>query len=277
MSEHDDQPAASPAGETADGQPVVLRTRDLTVVFRTRHGQTRALDGVSLDVHASEVVGIVGESGSGKSTLGRAIAGLVRPTSGSVESQPAPGGGRPQPAAGVQIVLQDSASALDPRLTVGQAVAEPLARGGRISRKQVARAAAYLERVGLPAAYSARRPRELSGGERQRAAIARALAAAPKILVCDEITSALDVTIQASIVELIQNLRQQESVEILFISHDIAVVKELADRIIVMKDGKIVEEGPASEVIFHPKNSYTQRLIAAVPTMRSRSNQAAGK
>ena len=276
MTGHDDRLAESLTGESQTDRDVVLQARGLSVVFRTRHGQTNALDGVSLAIHAGEVVGVVGESGSGKSTLGRAIAGLLSPSSGTVEFCTPAGDGR-RTATTVQIVLQDSVSALDPRMSAGKAVAEPLSRGGRISRKQVARAGGYLERVGLPAAYATRRPRELSGGERQRVAIARALAAAPKILVCDEITSALDVTIQAAIVALIKELHQQELMEVLFISHDIAVVKELADRIVVMKDGKIVEEGPVNEVIFHPRHSYTQRLIAAVPTMRSRSSRAAGK
>ena len=277
MTGQDDALAGNLAGESQADRDIIVRARELSVVFQTGHSLTKALDGVSLEVHAGEIVGIVGESGSGKSTLGRAIAGLLSPSSGSLEFPDAPAGSWRRPATGVQIVLQDSVSALDPRMTVGKAVAEPVARGRRISRKHVAVAGGYLERVGLPPAYTARRPRELSGGERQRVAIARALATAPKILVCDEITSALDVTIQAAIVALIKDLHQQESVDVLFISHDIAVVRELADRIIVMKDGKIVEEGPAGEVIFHPQHSYTQRLIAAVPTMRSRSSQATGK
>lgn len=272
MSGEDDRLTTTGHEPAAANPDPVLRANGLTVDFRTGGRTTRALDDVSLVVHRGEIVGVVGESGSGKSTLGRAIAGLLNPTSGTVEVLPGGTGPDGRTAAStVQIILQESATALDPRMTVGKAIAEALAGRSRIARKHVTQAGDYLVRVNLPAAYTGRRPRELSGGEKQRVAIARALAAGPRILVCDEITSALDVTIQAAIVALIKDLHQQEGMEVLFISHDMAVVTALADRILVMKDGQVVEKGPTSQVIFNPQNEYTQRLIAAIPTLRTSS------
>jgi peptide/nickel transport system ATP-binding protein len=260
--------AGGPAG-TACGQvgELVLQVQDLVVDYRAGRSRHRALDGVSIDMRQGERLGIVGESGSGKSTLGRVVAGLVTPTSGSLAR---PGDGRATAAGqarhgSVQIVLQESANALDPRMRVDRAIAEALAGNHRITREHLAVAAQHLERVGLPAEYARKRPRELSGGEKQRVAIARALAAGPRLLVCDEVTSALDVSVQATIVNLLMDLHDNDGMEILFISHDMAVIGFIATRVVVLNGGRVVEQGPTAEVISRPANEYTRQLIAAIP------------
>jgi peptide/nickel transport system ATP-binding protein len=253
------------------GAPV-LSIEKLVVDYRGRHHRKhRALDGVSFSVGAGEIVGIVGESGSGKSTLGRVIAGLIAPTSGSIQlpsHRTAVAGstaGRP-----VQIVLQESANALDPRLRVDKAIAEAIAGSGRITRTHLEKARSHLPRVGLRADYAKRRPMELSGGEKQRVAIARALAARPRLLVCDEVTSALDVSIQATIVNVLLDLHESEEMEMIFITHDIALVGFVADRVVVLKDGKIVEEGPTLQILADPKEPYTRELIGSVTARTSK-------
>jgi peptide/nickel transport system ATP-binding protein len=259
---------------------LVLSVQDLVVDYRVGRSRHRALDGVSIDMRQGERLGIVGESGSGKSTLGRVVAGLVTPTSGSVARA---GGGRlsaagPASHGSVQIVLQESANALDPRMRVDRAIAEALAGNHRITKEHLAVAAQQLERVGLPAEYARKRPRELSGGEKQRVAIARALAAGPRLLVCDEVTSALDVSVQATIVNLLMDLHDNDGMEILFISHDMAVIGFIATRMVVLNGGRVVEQGPTSEVIQRPANEYTQQLIAAIPGTRdaAQSNSSEG-
>lgn len=256
--------ACGPVGE------LVLRVQDLVVDYRAGRSRHRALDGVSIDMRQGERLGIVGESGSGKSTLGRVVAGLVTPTSGTLAR---PGDGRVTAAGqarhgSVQIVLQESANALDPRMRVDRAIAEALAGNHRITREHLAVAAQHLERVGLPAGYARKRPRELSGGEKQRVAIARALAAGPRLLVCDEVTSALDVSVQATIVNLLMDLHDNDGMEILFISHDMAVIGFIATRVVVLNGGRVVEQGPTAEVISRPANEYTRQLIAAIPGAR---------
>ena len=246
---------------------LVLRVQDLVVDYRAGRRRHRALDGVSIDMRQGERLGIVGESGSGKSTLGRVIAGLVTPTSGSLTL---PGDGRLSAAGqahrgSVQIVLQESANALDPRMRVDRAIAEALAGDHRITREHLAAAAQHLERVGLPVEYARKRPRELSGGEKQRVAIARALAAGPRLLVCDEVTSALDVSVQATIVNLLMDLHDNDGMEILFISHDMAIIGFIATGVVVLNGGRVVEQGPTSQVIQSPANEYTRQLIAAIP------------
>lgn len=246
---------------------LVLRVQDLVVDYRAGRRRHRALDGVSIDMRQGERLGIVGESGSGKSTLGRVVAGLVTPTSGSL-ALPEDGrlsGAGPAHRGSVQIVLQESANALDPRMRVDRAIAEALAGNHRITREHLAAAAQHLERVGLPAEYARKRPRELSGGEKQRVAIARALAAGPRLLVCDEVTSALDVSVQATIVNLLMDLHDNDGMEILFISHDMAIIGFIATRVVVLNGGRVVEQGPTSEVIQKPANEYTRQLIAAIP------------
>jgi len=225
-----------------------------------------AVDGVDLVVPAGQVVGLVGESGSGKSTLARAAAGLVPLTGGRIllDGRPpfAPRG-EPRP---LQMVFQDPYSALDPRMTIGASVAEAIPRraalgpGGR--RGEVAR---LLELVGLPADRADARPERLSGGQRQRVALARALAGRPEVIVADEITSALDVSIQGAVLNVIRDLQRQMRLTILFISHNLAVVRYVSDIVAVMRQGRIVECGPVDQVLGDPRHEYTRELLGAVP------------
>ena len=229
----------------------------------------KALDGVSLTMGSGEVVGLVGESGSGKSTLANVVLGLVTPDRGVVELE-----GRSlaswlkdDPRAyrrRVQAVFQQPALALDPLRTVGWAIAEPLVihrlgtRSGRIDRVDE-----LLGKVGLDAELAARRPAELSGGQLQRVNIARALALEPRLLVCDEAVSSLDVSIQAQILNLLLDLHRHDGLAILFISHDLAVVRHIADHVVVLCDGRLIEAGRVEQVVDHPQEEYTRRLVAA--------------
>ncbi|WP_320668683.1 ABC transporter ATP-binding protein [Patulibacter defluvii] len=233
-----------------------------------------ALDDVALHVAANEVVGLVGESGSGKTTLGRLLLGLERPTAGRIVidgidvTDPAglAGEQRRQVRRAVQMVFQDPYSTLNPARTVGATLREAVTvhqpRGG----DPRARVAALLEQVGLPAAYAERKPVALSGGERQRVAIARALAADPRLIVCDEAVSALDVSVQAQILNLLAELRRDRGLSYLFVTHDLAVVRQIADRVYVLRRGRLVEEGPCADVLDRPRDPYTQRLIASIPS-----------
>ncbi|MFJ9776909.1 ABC transporter ATP-binding protein [Kitasatospora sp. NPDC101157] len=223
---------------------------ELTVRF----GHFTAVDDVTLGVAEGSVTGLVGESGSGKSTLARAVAGLV-PYRGSVSGVEA---GR------IQMVFQDPYSSLNPRMSIGDAIAEGV-RGPRRHRDdEVAR---LLELVSLPAAYATRYPKELSGGQRQRVAIARALAAQPDVLIADEITSALDVSVQGAVLNLIRDLRAELGLTMLFISHNLAVVRYVCDAVAVMRAGRLVEAGPVDDVIGRPEDAYTRSLLDAVPTL----------
>jgi oligopeptide/dipeptide ABC transporter ATP-binding protein len=226
----------------------------------------RAVDGVSLRVGAGEVVGLVGESGCGKSTLGRVIVGLEAPTEGTVRFEGRDVTGRAG-TPGLQMVFQDPLGSLDPRWTTAEIVAEPwLARGERPTRAALrARALALVAEVGLDASALDRFPHAFSGGQRQRIGIARALAASPRLLVCDEVVSALDVSVQAQVVNLLARLRAERGLAMVFISHDLAVVEHVSQRIAVMYLGRILEEGPAREVCARPLHPYTQALLAAVP------------
>jgi peptide/nickel transport system ATP-binding protein len=231
-----------------------------------------ALDGVTLSVMPEEAVGLVGESGSGKTTLGRSIAGLETLTSGRLtvdgldasNYDAAPAEVRRALRRTVQIVFQDPYSSLNPRHTVGGTLAETLAVNG-MKRGADKRLRELLDLVGLPQAYAGRYPRALSGGERQRVAIARALAVNPRILVCDEPVSALDVSVQAQILTLFRDLRSELRLSYLFITHDLAVVRQIADRVYVLYQARLVEEGPVAEVLDAPRHDYTRRLIASVP------------
>jgi len=251
----------------------VLDVRDLVVQFPGALGRpgVRAVDGVSLEIARGATLGLVGESGSGKTTIGRCVAALQKPTSGSIRVLG-------QDLAGLKerqlrplrrrfgFVFQDPASSLNPRLSVGDCVGEPL------KVHKVVTGAAYRERVDelltwvqLPTAVSRRYPHELSGGQRQRASLARALALRPDLLVADEPTSALDVSVQATVLELFTELQAELQFACLFISHDLAVVDQLAGQVAVMHNGVLVEQGPREEILRAPRKEYTKRLLAAVP------------
>ncbi|MBC7300275.1 MAG: ABC transporter ATP-binding protein [Nocardia sp.] len=268
----------------------IVRIDDLSVVFPDRHGGAAfpALRRVSLTLGPREVLGLVGESGSGKSTLGRAALGLVAATSGQVRLQGMSlRGVSRRELRGlrkhVALVHQDVSASLDPRRTVADAIGEPLlvhrAASGTLLRAKVAH---LLESVRLPGDYAQRRPGELSGGQRQRVALARALALAPRLLVADEPTSALDVSVQAQVLDLFADLRAEYGFACLFISHDLAVVHQVADRVVVLRQGRIVETGAVGAVFAAPAQEYTRRLLDAVPVpdpstaRRGRGGSAAG-
>ncbi|OPG13591.1 ABC transporter ATP-binding protein [Microbispora sp. GKU 823] len=247
-------PSAAAVPPVAGPSSALLTVRGLTKRFPGSAGP--ALDGVDLEVAAGEAVAVVGESGSGKTTLARCVVGLERADGGSVEF-----GGRATGPRRVQYVFQDPYSALNPGLTVGASLAEALRAAGR-PRSEVP---GLLDLVGLPAAYARRRPRALSGGERQRVAIARALAPGAEMLVCDEPVSALDVSVQAQVLNLLSDLRRDLGLTLLFITHDLAVARQVADRVYVMHRGRVVETGPVGDVLGAPTHEYTQRLLASVP------------
>jgi peptide/nickel transport system ATP-binding protein len=249
-----------------------LNVEDLVVEYRGRRGRVvRAVDGVTLRVQPGEMVALVGESGSGKSTLGRCALGLAPLTSGTVEvvgTRLGTDTPRAVRAARTRIgvVFQNPAASLNPRYTIGESVAEPLRvhaglRGEALAR----RTAELLDSVELPAAWASRYPHELSGGQRQRVSIARAISLDPELLIADEPTSALDVSVQATVLEVFREIQQRLRFACLFISHDLAVVDELADRVAVMHQGRLVELGERSQVLSMPTDDYTRRLLAAAP------------
>ncbi|MEV5686696.1 MULTISPECIES: ABC transporter ATP-binding protein [unclassified Streptomyces] len=254
--------------------PVVLEAHELRKTYKGRGARGRAftaLDGVSLTLAAGETLGIVGESGSGKSTLARVLAHAHRPDGGTVRLR---GADVTRPSRRelhavrrqVQMVFQDPYASLNPRMTVGEIVAEPLIAfglGGREEREE--RVAELLRRAGLDPAVADRHPRSFSGGQRQRIGIARALAPEPSVLICDEPVSALDVSVQAQIVGLLTDLQRDLGLALVFIAHDLAVVRQVSHRIAVMHRGRIVESGSADEVCEHPRDPYTRALLAAVP------------
>jgi peptide/nickel transport system ATP-binding protein len=233
-----------------------------------------AVNGVSLTVERGETLAVVGESGCGKSTLGRLLLGLLPATAGSVRFDGAdlgtiPAGQLRQLRANMQIVFQNTLAALDPRMPVGHQISEPLVIHGKASREmQQKETARLLRQVGLEAVLAERRPHELSGGQRQRVVIARALATNPSFVIFDEPVSALDVSVQAQIIALIRQLQQSVGFASVFISHDLRVVRHVANRVAVMYLGRIVEEGPVAEVFRSPAHPYTKALIAAVPHIR---------
>ncbi|MFB9950588.1 dipeptide ABC transporter ATP-binding protein [Rhizobium puerariae] len=229
----------------------------------------RALHGVSIDIHEGEVVALVGGSGSGKTTFGRTIAGLVKESGGQIRFR---GQSRNEDWAGFrlncQMVFQDPYSSLDPRMTILSLVEEALRLvPGLDAAAKRKRALETLEEVGLGAAYADRYPHELSGGQRQRVAIARAVARRPRFLIADEPVSALDVTVRAQVLELFSELQKRHGFSCLFISHDLGVVEQVADRVVVMQDGRIIEEGDRDTVFDHPKEAYTRRLLSAIPAL----------
>ncbi|GAA0471437.1 ABC transporter ATP-binding protein [Paractinoplanes deccanensis] len=250
--------AEGPPEGAADS--VVIRAEGL----RKTYGRHTVVDGVDLVVRRGEIVGLVGESGSGKTTVAQLVFGLVPPTSGTVAFEGAPWTGlkerrrRPRRRR-LQFISQDPLSAFDPRWTVRRIVGEALAgKSGAVP---------LLERVGLSADVLDRYPRQLSGGQRQRVAIARALAPRPSLIICDEPVSALDVSVQAQVLDLLADIRATDGTALLFISHDLGVVHHLADRVLVMRDGSVVESGPIDDVFHHPQHEYTRALLDAVPTL----------
>ena len=233
----------------------ILEVRDLKVhypirkgVFSRIAGYVKALDGVSFDLRRGETLGVVGESGSGKSTLARVITGLVKPTGGTFKLD-----------GSVAMVFQDPLGSLNPRMTVREILREVT---GEPPEK-------LLETVGLPVDALGRYPHEFSGGQRQRICIARAVAVKPQLLICDEAVSALDLSVRSQVLELVKKLKDDLDLSVLFITHDIGVVNYIADSVLVMNCGRIVEQGGCREVLHGPQDDYTRRLIAAVPRIRS--------
>jgi peptide/nickel transport system ATP-binding protein len=266
--------AAAVAAATVDA-PAIIRVRDAKKTFAGHRGRgVQALKGVSIEVRPGESVGLVGESGSGKTTLGRCLVGLQTPTSGTIEIDgrnaadfaAMSAADRAATRRTIQMVFQDPYSTLNPRHTVRRALTEAIrTAGAEALGRSDARIAELLREVGLPENYADRRPASLSGGERQRVAIARALSVDPRILVCDEPVSALDVSVQAQILNLFKRLQSELGLSYLFITHDLAVVRQIADRIYVLYLGEIVEEGPTEVVMSNPKHAYTKRLLDSVP------------
>ncbi len=251
----------------------ILELRGLTKRFKIRRGEyLHAVAGVSLGIRKNEIVGLVGESGCGKSTLGRTIVGLYEKSSGEVIFQ---GKRLPQKYSAaefreysreIQMIFQDPSSSLNPRMTIREIVAEgPLIHGLWKKDEVSAKVGAWLERVGLSRDVMSRYPHEFSGGQRQRIGIARALALEPKVVVCDEPISALDVSVQAQVVNLLQDLKNEFGLTLLFIAHDLSMVRYISDRMAVMYLGNLVELGAADEVFYRPLHPYTQTLIAANP------------
>jgi len=247
----------------------LIQLRELRCHFQSGQGLLAAVDGVNLDIEAGEVLGLVGESGSGKSTLGRIIAGLQPRSAGELIIA---GKAMPQHynrrqfktmSTQVQMVFQDSYASLNPRMTILASLQEPLWSQGVAATTARAKAAYWLERVGLPQSAGERYPHELSGGQRQRIGIARAFIAEPRLVICDEPVSALDVSVQAQIINLLQELQSEHNTAMLFIAHDLAVVRFLASRTAVMYLGEIVELGETAALFEGPRHPYTTRLLAS--------------
>ncbi|WP_252306741.1 dipeptide ABC transporter ATP-binding protein [Streptomyces griseoaurantiacus] len=267
--------AAEAVAEGVGAGEVVLEAVGLRREFGRGRRAVTAVDDVSLTVRRGETLGVVGESGSGKTTLGRMLVGLLEPTAGEVRYEGRPHTGV-RPA--VQMVFQDPVSSLNPRRSVGESIADPLraraARDGSARETREEREARIqgrvrelLERVGLDPAHYDRYPHEFSGGQRQRIGIARALAADPRAIVCDEPVSALDVTTQAQVVALLGELQRELGLALVFVAHDLAVVRQVSDRVAVMRRGRLVEYGPADQVYDAPEDPYTRQLLAAVPAL----------
>ncbi|WP_405869530.1 MULTISPECIES: dipeptide ABC transporter ATP-binding protein [unclassified Streptomyces] len=255
----------TPGVSSGTAGDVVLEAKGLRREFGRGKRAFAAVDDVSLTIHRGETLGVVGESGSGKTTLGRMLVGLLEPTAGEVRYE---GHARVGVNPAVQMVFQDPVSSLNPRRSVGESIADPLrARGERDEGRIRGRVTELLERVGLEGAHYDRYPHEFSGGQRQRVGIARALAADPRVIVCDEPVSALDVTTQAQVVALLGELQRELGLALVFVAHDLAVVRQVSDRVAVMRRGRIVESGPADEVYDSPQDPYTKQLLAAVPAL----------
>ena len=262
-----------------DNNPPLLEIRDLKVIFSTGKRAVVALNNVTVNVEKGKTLGVVGQSGSGKSTLARAVMQLVRPTSGQISFDGVnlltlSSKNLRLKRRGMQMVFQDPGGSLNPYARVLSIIAEPLLVHGIAKGKElVTRAESLLEQVGLSAKDGSKFPHEFSGGQKQRIAIARAIALKPQLLICDEPTSALDVSVQATILNLLADLRDELNLTFLFISHDLAVIHHFCDSVVVMCDGVIVETGTVENVINHPKQRVTKELIAASqPLLENNSN-----
>jgi len=276
-------PTARTASTTpGEGGAPLLEVRDLKVHFpihsglmRRQTGSFKAVDGVSFIVPAGKTVGLVGESGSGKTTIGRTLVKLIPATSGEVLWKGSPilplGEKAFRPLRRqIQYIFQDPFGSLNPRMTIGMIIGEALEiHVSKLSANERAdRVASLLRRVGLKPEMMSRYPHEFSGGQRQRIGIARALAVEPEFLICDEPVSALDVSVQAQIVNLLQDLQEELGLALLFIAHDLAVVEHISDSVLVLNRGRIVESGPARDVLENPQAPYTRELLAAVPRLQ---------
>jgi oligopeptide/dipeptide ABC transporter ATP-binding protein len=267
-------------GEDEDVSDVALSVRGLKMHFLMgkgwagRRDLVRAVDGVSFDLHRGEVLGLVGESGSGKTTLGRTVLRLIEPTGGAIhvngtDFRALKGRALRQTRRRLQIVFQDPYASLSPRMQIGQIVAEPLKLHRIVPPGQIkAKVIQLLDRVGIEDYFIYRYPHEMSGGQRQRIAIARSLALEPELIVADEPVSALDVSVQAQILNIFLELKRRDGIAMLFISHDVGVVERIADRIAVMYRGLVMEEAATDTLIREPLHPYTQALLSAVPTTR---------
>jgi ABC-type glutathione transport system ATPase component len=249
----------------------LLHVEGLQVGYGRGRNHKTVIEDVSFDLAAGETVALVGESGSGKTTIGRAILGLVPIARGVVELDGRDlrrlgRSDRRRVAADLQVIFQDPYGSLNPSLTIGDTLSEPLrVQGGKSAKESRAQVEELLVSVGMPPGSSSRYPAQFSGGQRQRIAIARAVAVNPRLIVCDEPTSALDVSTQARVLTLLREMQVQRQVGYLFITHDLAVVREFADRVVVLRHGRIVETGPARDVCDSPQHPYTRRLVAAAP------------
>ncbi|MFF8783034.1 ATP-binding cassette domain-containing protein [Streptomyces sp. NPDC015140] len=274
-------------GPTPAAAKVLLELVGLRKEFGT-HATTTAVDDVSLEVHEGETLALVGESGCGKTTLTRLLLRLLEPTAGSVrfDGQDLAALSAPELRAvrrQMQVVLQDPYSSMNPRMRITDIVAEPLvthdpeARGRRARPRTRERVGELLEAVGLDAGVQDRYPHEFSGGQRQRVSIARALALRPRLLVLDEPTSALDVSVQATVLDLLADLQQRLGLTYVFVSHNLAVVGQVADRVAVMRRGRLVEVGDTAEVLRSPRHPYTRQLLDAVPVLDPRKGRRAAQ
>jgi peptide/nickel transport system ATP-binding protein len=275
----DKTPRGPDDSAVAEGAAPLLAVKGLKVHFPVRKGilqrvvdHVHAVDGVSFDVYRGQTLGLVGESGCGKTTTGRAIIRLLEPTSGSVEFdgqdvRKLRGAALRRMRSRMQIIFQDPYGSLNPRMTIENALIEPMViqkiGANRAERRD--RAAALLKEVGMSSVYLRRYPHEFSGGQRQRICVARAIAVEPEMIICDECVSALDVSVQAQVLNLLKDLQERRGLTYIFISHDLSVVKFMADMMAVMNAGRFVEFGPSEAIYADPKEEYTKRLIRATP------------